>query len=88
METKTTWVKRGEKKVLAIGGISQLRKWDFSQARIFFQFFFFPRRARGGTCPDVEVDEQLWAALAACCIQSSSTGLEVLMLLFMATLLL
>lgn len=39
-------------------------------------------------CPHVEVDGWQWVALAACCIQSSSTGLEVLMLLFMATLLL
>lgn len=81
----------GEKR----GKKSSCNRWHFPAQKVgffpgqdFFPGFFFPRRSRGGTCPDVEVDEQLWAALAACCIQSSSTGLEVLMLLFMATLLL
>lgn len=82
----------GEKR----GKKSSCNRWHFPAQKVgffpgrdfFSSCFFFPRRARGGTCPDVEVDEQLWAALATCCIQSSSTGLEVLMLLFMATLLL
>lgn len=46
---------------------------------IFPSWGIFPR--------DVEVDGQQWVAVAACCIQNSSTDLEGLVL-FMSTLLL
>lgn len=87
MDTKQNgWKERGVGwgEILAIGGICQLRKWDFLRLGNFFQDFF-PRREGGGTCPDVEVDEHWWVALAAWCIQSTSMGLEILMLFFMAT---
>jgi len=78
--------KRG-KKVLAIDAVSQLGKWDFSQARIFF-LDLFPMRAEGGMCPSVEVDGRQWVALDARCVRTSSMNLKVLMPLFMANLLL
>lgn len=72
--------KRGEK--------SSRNKWHFpvwkegfSQAGLLnFQDFFFSRREEGRARPDVEMDGQQWVAQAACCIHSSSTGLQALML--------
>lgn len=76
METKTGWVKRRRgKKVLVIGDIAQFGKWDFPRLDYSFSriLFFFSRREEGRARPDVEMDGQQRVALAACCIQSSST---------------
>lgn len=49
METKTGWVKRGGKKVLVIGGVSQFGKWDFPRLDYFFSRTFFHGSRRKGT---------------------------------------